>query len=111
MSSLGVSGFQFFALTNALLESHLAIIHVGGIVLIITKLFSLCSFFPTGSFSLLQRRDPSGRWGIVLEGPMNKGIKAIFRIKNLLIYFDPVNDASFETLKIFRDVVLKSDIS
>lgn len=56
MSSLGVSGFQFFALTNALLESHLAITHVGGIVLIITKLFSLVLFFPLGSFLTTKKR-------------------------------------------------------
>ena len=45
MPSLGISGFQFFALTNTLLESHLSITHVCGFVLIITELFSLVLFF------------------------------------------------------------------
>ena len=59
---------------------------------------------------LLQRRDPSDRWGIVLKGPMNKGITAIFRIKNLLIYFDLVNDASFENSEAIQRCSARSQI-
>ena len=57
MPSLGISGFLFFALTNTLLESHLAITHVDGSVLIITELFSLVLFFfPLGSFLTTKKR-------------------------------------------------------
>ena len=41
---------------------------------------------------------------------MNKGITAIFRIKNLLIYFDLVNDASFENSEAIQRCSTRSQI-